>query len=136
MQMSYLHCPYCEIKENAKIMTHYEALQPINGKCPDCSAFIDVGQKKIDVNGYTDIYNGVVRIVEDVIQQINNLMYYLEVDTEIDGEIPHIRLNTSDIVEKIFIPYSGGTSKNNFKNAIGIEDDTLEFEIKAEQYEW
>lgn len=26
--MSYLHCPYCEIKENAKIKTVYEALQP------------------------------------------------------------------------------------------------------------
>ena len=134
--MSYYHCPYCEIKENAKIKTHYEALQPIEWKCPDCSAFIDVGQKKIDVNGYEDIYKGVVRIIEDVVQQVNNLMDYLEVDTEIDGEIPCIRLNTSEIIRKIFIPFAGGTSTNNFKNAIGIEDDTLEFEIKAEQHEW
>lgn len=54
--MSYLHCPYCEIKENAKIKTHYEALQPIEGKCPDCSAWIDKGQKTINVNGYTSNY--------------------------------------------------------------------------------
>ena len=129
--MSYLHCPYCEIKENAKIKTHYEALQPIEGKCPDCSAFIDVGQKKIDVNGYGDIYKGVVRILEDVVQQVNNLMDYLDVDTEIDGEIPCVRLNTSEIIREVFIPYAGGTSTNNFKNAIGIEDDSLEFEIKS-----
>ena len=134
--MSYLHCPYCEIKENAKIKTHYEALQPINGRCHDCSAIIDSGQKKIDVNGYEDIYKGVVRIVEDVVQQVNNLMYYLEVDTEIDGEIPRIRLNTSEIINEVFIPFAGGTSTNNFKNAIGVEDDTLEFEIKAEHHEW
>lgn len=134
--MSYLHCPYCEIKENAKIKTHYEALQPIEGKCPDCSAFIDVGQKKIDINGYGDIYKGVVRIIEDVVQQVNNLIDYLGVDTEIDGEIPCVRLNTSKIIREVFIPYAGGTSTNNFKNAIGIKDDELEFEIKAEQYEW
>lgn len=134
--MSYLHCPYCEIKENAKVKTCYEALQPIEGKCPDCSAWIDKGQKIIKVNGYTDIYKGVIRIVEDVVDQVNNLMEYLDVDTEIDGEIPCIRLNTSEIVRDIFIPYAGGTSTNNFKNAIGIEDDTLEFEIKAEQNEW
>ena len=48
--MSYLHCPYCEIKENAKVKTHYESLQPIDGKCPDCSAWIDKGQKTINVN--------------------------------------------------------------------------------------
>lgn len=134
--MSYLHCPYCEIKENAKIKTHYEALQPVEGKCPDCSAFIDVGQKKIDVNGYGDIYKGVVRIIEDVVQQVNNLIDYLGVDTEIDGEIPCVSLNTSKIIREVFIPYAGGTSTNNFKNAIGIKDDELEFEIKAEQYEW
>lgn len=134
--MSYLHCPYCEIKENAKIKTHYEALQPIEGKCPDCSAFIDVGQKKIDVNGYGDIYKGVVRIIEDVVQQVNDLIDYLGVDTEIDGEIPCVSLNTSKIIREVFIPYAGGTSTNNFKNAIGIKDDELEFEIKAEQYEW
>ena len=80
--MSYLHCPYCEIKENAKIKTHYEALQPIEGKCPDCSAWIDKGQKTINVNGYTDIYKGVISVIGDVVQQVNNLMDYLEIDTK------------------------------------------------------
>ena len=134
--MSYLHCPYCEIKENAKVKTHYESLQPIDGKCPDCSALIDKGQKTINVNGYTDIYKGVISVIGDVVQQVNNLMDYLEIDTKIDGEIPCIRLNTSEIVRDIFIPYAGGTSTNNFKNAIGVRDDTLEFEIKAEHHEW
>lgn len=134
--MSYLHCPYCEIKEDAKVKKHYESLQPIDGACSDCGAWLDKGQAKVDVNGYIDIYKGVVNVIEDVVQQVNNLMYYLEVDTEIDGEIPRIRLNTSEIINEVFIPFAGGTSTNNFKNAIGIEECTLEFEIKAEQHEW
>lgn len=33
--MSKLCCPYCEIKEIAKIKSHFEALQTMNGNCPD-----------------------------------------------------------------------------------------------------
>lgn len=132
--MSYIHCPYCEIKEDNG--RHYEALEPIDGKCPDCGAFIDVGQHRIDVNGYADIYNGVLSVIEDVVQQMNNLMDYLEVDTKIDGETPCIKVNTSEIVSKVFIPYSGMTSMSNFKKAIGVTENEVSFEIKSEQNEW
>lgn len=134
--MSYLHCPYCEIKEDAKVKRHYEALQPIEGKCTDCGAYLDIGQIKISVNSYADIYKGVIATIEDVVQQVNNLMDYLDVDTEVDGETPCVRLNTSKIVRNIFIPHYGGTSVCNFKNAIGVDADEIELEIKAEQYEW
>lgn len=134
--MSYLHCPYCEIKEDAKVKKHYESLQPIDGACSDCGAWLDKGQAKVDVNGYIDIYKGVVNVIEDVVQQVNNLMDYLDVDTKVDGETPCVRLNTSEIVRTIFMPYVGGTTACNMKNVLGIEEDKLEFEIKAEQHEW
>ena len=94
------------------------------------------GQHSIKVNGYADIYKGVLSVIEDVVQQVNNLMDYLGVDTIVDGETPCVRLKTNEIVRDIFIPYYGGTSVSNFKNAIGIEDDDVEFEVKAQQCEW
>lgn len=48
--MSKLCCPYCEIKEIAKIKSHFEALQTMNGNCPDCGAYLDIGQRAINVN--------------------------------------------------------------------------------------
>ena len=64
-----LHCPYCEIKENAKIKTVYEALQPIDGKCPDCGAWIiDEGQHSIRINGYVDIYKGALHLISNCTQ--------------------------------------------------------------------
>ena len=88
------------------------------------------------MNGYADIYKGVLNVIEDAVQQVNNLMDYLDVDTTIDGEIPCVRLNARKIVRNVFLPYVGGTSVDNFIRAIGIDDDTVTFEIKSEQHEW
>ena len=92
--------------------------------------------KKIDVNGYADIYKGVLNVVEDVVQQVNNLMDYLDVYTTVDDEIPCVKLNASEIIRNVFLPYVGGTSIANFMEDIGIDDDTVAFEVKAEQYEY
>ena len=92
--------------------------------------------KKVSINGYADIYKGVVNIIENVVQQVNNLMDYLDVDTTIDDGIPCVSLGTSYIVKALFVPYVGGTTVCNMKNALGIKDDKLEFEVKAEQHEW
>ena len=134
--MSYLHCPYCEVKGNAKIKMVYEALQPIDGRCPDCGAWIDEGQHSIRINGYVDIYKGALNLIEDVVQQVNEILDYLGVDTKIDGETPWIQLYTSEIIRSLFVPYVGGTSRCNMKKALDIKEDELKFEIKAEQHEW
>ena len=134
--MSYLHCPYCEVKGNAKIKMVYEALQPIDGRCPDCGAWIDEGQHSIRINGYVDIYKGALNLIEDVVQQVNEILDYLGVDTKMDGETPWIQLYTSEIIRSLFVPYVGGTSRCNMKKALDIKEDELKFEIKAEQHEW
>ena len=134
--MSKINCPYCEIREIAKIKSHFEAFQTMQGDCPDCGAHLDIGQKALNVNGYADIYKGVLSVIEDVVQQINNLMDYLGVDTLVDDEIPCVRLNAREIVSDVFTPYAGGTSVSNFMKAIGIDDDEVTFEVKAEQHEW
>ena len=133
--MSKTNCPYCEIRDMAKIKSNFEAFQTMQGKCQDCGAYLDIGQKALNVNGYADIYKGVLSVIENVVQQVNNLMDYLDVDTSVDGEIPCIRLNAREIVSDVFIPYVGGTSVSNFIKAIGIDDDAVAFEIKAEQHE-
>lgn len=135
--MSYLHCPYCEVKKNAKVKVVYKALQPIDGKCPDCGALIDVGQHSIEIDGYADIYKGALSLIDDVVRQVNDILTYLDIETtEIEGNTPCVRLNPNEIVRTLFAPYVGGTSTHNLKNALGIEDDELVWEVKAEQYEW
>lgn len=134
--MSYLHCPYCEIKEQAKVKTVFETLEPIDGQCPDCGAWIDRGQYSLEINSYADIYKGAINLIEDIVQQVNSLMDYLEVDTKIDGETPSIKLSTSEIIKKLFAPYAGSTSVSNLKNALEIKEEAIELDIKAEQREY
>ena len=106
--MSYLHCPYCEAKKNAKVKVVYKALQPIDGECPDCGAWIDAGQQTVKVNGYADIYKGAIALIDDMVATFNRILY---------------DFNTSELIEKLFLPYAGRTSKSNFAEALGIYED-------------
>lgn len=78
--MSYLHCPYCEAKKNAKVKVVYKALQPIDGECPDCGAWIDAGQQTVKVNGYADIYKGAIALIDDMVATFNRILYDLDID--------------------------------------------------------
>lgn len=128
--MRNLCCPYCEIKKDAETKRHYEMLQAIEGMCPNCGAHLDLGQRTVELNGYADIYRGVISIMEEVIQQVNNLMDYLGVETEVDEDTPRVVLSTNEIVRTIFAPYVGGTTISNLKKAINIKEDTVQFEVK------
>lgn len=122
--MSSLNCPYCEIKEEARIKTIYESLQPVDGKCPDCGAWIDSGQHFIKVNGYADIYKGAITLINDMVETVNRILYDCNIDLKDDyGEEVEVRFNTSEIIERLFLPYAGGTSKSNFAKALGIDED-------------
>lgn len=122
--MSSWNCPYCEIKREAKIKTVYEALKPVDGKCPDCGAFIDVGQHSVPINGYADIYKGAVMLIDDMVQAFNRILDDCDIDLkDYYDKDPEIRFYTSEMIEKLFLPHVGGTSKRNFANALGIEED-------------
>ena len=45
-------------------------------------------------------------------------------------------LVTNKIVEELFLPSYGGTTKANFVKALGIEEDDNEWIIKKENREW
>ena len=122
--MSYLHCPYCEAKKNAKVIVVYKALQPIDGECPDCGAWIDAGQQTVKVNGYADIYKGAIALIDDMVATFNRILYDLDIDLkDAYGEDVEVRFNTSELIEKLFLPYAGRTSKSNFAEALGIYED-------------
>ena len=54
------------------------------------------------INGYADIYKGALNLIEDVVQQVNNLLDYLEVDTKIDEETSCVRIqHESKIIKRI-----------------------------------
>lgn len=135
--MSYLHCPYCEIKENAKVKTVYKALQPIDGECNDCGAWIDIGQHSVKVNGYAEIYKGTIELLDEMVSQFNRILEYCDIDVRdyFDDEKITINFNTSDIIDKLFLSYYGGTSKRNFANAIGIEEDEHVWNISKDEVE-
>ena len=122
--MSSLHCPYCQIKNGAKAKRVYTTLQPIDEKCPDCGAWIDIGQHSIKVNDYADIYAGAIALIDDMVETFNRILYDCNIDLKDDyGEEVEVRFNTSEIIEKLFLPYVGGTSKSNFAKALGIKED-------------
>lgn len=122
--MSYLHCPYCGIKENSKIKAVYKAPLPIDRKCPDCGAWIDAGQHSIKVNGYADIYKGAIALIDAMVEMFNRILYDCDIDLKDDyGEDVEVRFNTSEIIEKLFLPCAGRTSKSNFAEALGIYED-------------
>lgn len=124
--MSSFYCPYCEIKEVASLKTTFEAIKPYGDKvkCPICGAWLDVGQRKVVVNGYADIYKGALRLIDEVVEQFNRILEYCDVDLKeyFDDDKVEIILYTSDIIDKLFLPYCGGTTKGNFKHAIGVRN--------------
>lgn len=139
--MSDDRCPYCKIKADAKRKTVYKALEIVEGHkhCPDCGASLDRGQQSVEVNGYSDIYKGCLRLIGEVVSQYNQLLDYIDADVEScfeEGEKPSVRLNANKIVEELFLPSYGGTTKANFVKALGIEEDDNEWIIQKENREW
>lgn len=118
------NCPYCEIKANAKIKTVYDSINPVDGTCK-CGAYIDRGQYCVKVNGYTDIYNGAIRLLDEMVSEFNKILDYAGIDIReyFDDDEININLSSTKIAEMLFLPYYGSTTKSNFLNAIGIEED-------------
>ncbi len=129
-------CPYCQIKAAANTKTIFETLQPKDGTCPDCGAYIDVGQHKVKMNGYADIYKGAVRLLGEMVGQFNELLNCCDVnledylDDDEDGKV-RASMRTSEIIEQLFVPYVGGTTKSNLKNALGIKEDWLSWIVSG-----
>ncbi len=82
----------------------------------------------LTVNGYKEIYEGAVNLISDVVEQFKDILEYCDVDLKEYGDL-NITLNASQIIERLFIPCEGGTSKANFKRAIGVQDDYAEFNL-------
>lgn len=126
--MSTLHCPYCKIKDLAEIEVTYEALRPEPGKCPDCGAWLDAGQYRVNINGYADIYKGAIRLIDYIMAQVNDALafYDIDLDSYLDddchGELK-LSLTTSFILERLFVPYHGGTTQSNLAKALGITEE-------------
>ena len=122
--MSNMHCPYCQIKGDAKVKRVYASWKPVDGKCPDCGAWLDIGQHSVRVNGYADIYAGTIALIDDMVETFNRILYDCNIDLKDDyGEEVEVRLNTSEIIERLFLQHVGGTSKGNFAKALGIDED-------------
>lgn len=134
--MSYIHCPYCEIKEKSNKKDVFKALQPVDGKCPDCGAWIDAGQHTVVVNGYADIYKGALRLLDEMANMFNRILYDCDIDLKdyFDEDVK-ISLYTSEIIESLFTPYAGGTTKSNLANALEIEEDIHSWTISKYEVE-
>ncbi len=137
--MSVLNCPYCEIKGLAKVKTVFSALKPVNGKCPDCGAYIDIGQHSVEMNCYEDIYKGALQLLGGMVEEFNEILAQCGIDfgdyidTE-DGTI-EMRLHVTDILERLFVPYYGGTTKDNLKKALGITENDIVWKISKDEVE-
>ena len=60
---------------------------------------------------------------------VNRILYDCDIDLkDYYGEESEVQFTTSEIVERLFLPYSGGTSLRNFaNNALGV---------RGSEYSW
>lgn len=116
LRMSIRHCPYCEIKDLAKIKTTFQTPDPEHGKCPDCGAWLDAGQHRVGINGYAEIYKGAIELIDCIMAQVNDAMAFYDInlnnylDDYDHGELK-LTLSTSAILDRLFVPCYGGTKK-------------------------
>lgn len=122
--MSMAGCPYCKLKKSAERKAIFTARSPVNGICPDCGAHIDIGQHLVSVNGYADIYKGVLRLMGEMVNEFNRILEVCNADL---SDYPHTRagkieltVNTSEILCQLFVPSAGGTTKSNLAKALDI----------------
>lgn len=140
--MSRTNCPYCNLKAQTKRKSVIAAPDPLNGICPDCDAYIDAGQHSVEINGYADIYKGAIRLIDGIVEEFNEILAYCDIDLSDymntkTGKIA-LKRNATEIVEQLFVPYYGGTTKNNVVNALDLEEKFHIWMISKEEaeYEW
>lgn len=126
------YCPYCEIKEQAKIKTLYESLKLREGRCKSCGANLDIGQRKVFVNGYKAMYDGILEVIGEVVDQFKEILAYADIDLTdyYDSESDlDIVINPDDIIDRVFTPHYGQTTRNNVRNALKISDDNVRMSV-------
>ena len=129
-----IRCPYCELKKVAKQKMVFKATNPIDGECPGCGALLDVGQKEVKFNDLLSIYEGACDLLDVAVDWFNGLLKEYDVELEEDTEFC---INTSMIIESLFVRGYGGTTKRNVQRTLGIKDDYYERKIsKDEAEEW
>ena len=137
--MSEKNCPFCQIKELSQGKFLFRTDEPIDGRCPDCGAYIDLGQHSVEVNLYRDIYEGTLELLSGMVEVFNEILAEADIELEEymdtkDGAI-ETKLYVSDILEKLFVPYHGGTTRNNFKKALGITENEIVWKISKDEVE-
>lgn len=131
-------CPYCQIKAVADTKTIFEALNPTDGQCHDCGAYIDAGQHVVKVNGYADIYKGAVRLMGELAYQFKSILSFYDInlnDYVDDEDEITLSVHTSEIIKQLFAPYVGGTTVCNFKKALGIKKDEVAWILSGKDEE-
>lgn len=132
------HCPYCEIKEAAKCrLTFFTLDKPDGGEvCQDCGAYIDLGQLNVKVNSYKEMYAGVIRIIEGIVEEFADMLEIADIDlAEYFDEEVAITVSPYEIIDRLFVSGYGGTTKRNFINALDIPDTRLAFVIQEHDEE-
>lgn len=132
-------CPYCEIKEQAKTKTLYESFELKEGRCKSCGANLDIGQRKVFVNGYRAMYDGIIEVIGEVVDQFKEMLAYADIDLtdfyESDNDLD-IVIYADDIIDRVFTPHYGHTTVKNVRNALKISDESIRMSVlKGVEYE-
>lgn len=131
-------CAWCQI--NVDKQQKFMANISEGGRCQDCGSYNDRGQRNISINSMKQIYEGVIRLMDEMAGEFSELLENAGVDVkelksnfDIAEESPlEIHFYTSQIVKALFLSHtsnSGGTSTSNLMNLLGIKDYSVFFEI-------
>jgi hypothetical protein len=131
-------CAWCKV--DTETQPWFNTDNEENGYCPHCNSYNDSGQRTIHINSMKQIYQGAVKLMDDMVADFREIMENCGIDPDdlrADMDLPeddpiNIGVSTSQIVRELFLSHtrnSGGTSTGNLKDLLKIEDETEYFSL-------
>jgi hypothetical protein len=131
-------CAWCKV--DTETQPWFKSDGADNGLCPHCNSYNDSGQRTIHINSMKQIYQGAVKLMDNLVGEFREILECcgidpddLRNDLDLEEDDPiNIGMSTREIVRTLFLARtsnSGGTSTENLKCLLGIENETEYFPV-------
>lgn len=131
-------CAWCQIDVDKQQKFTADIFE--GGCCKNCGSHNDRGQRTISINSMKQIYEGATLLMNKMAWEFSELLEIADIDIrelkavlDIEEEEPlEISFYAQEIVRMLFLSHTrnaGGTSTGNLMNLLGIDDNSVSFEI-------
>lgn len=134
-------CAWCKVNVNER--QRFVADSITDRKCSKCGAWNDIGQKVIYINSMKQMYEGCLKLMQEIISICGEILETAEIDfddiketLDMDKDKPlSVDIGTYEIVRQLFLSHGscGGTSIGNMKHLLKIDDESINFCIEDKE---